>query len=153
MFQTDLIVKPTVACMWQLVEPLIYDSHENGRIVVPKGFLTDLASIPPIFTPALPINDLHRPAAVVHDMLYTDCAINGIEIARKVADGILYEAMEDVKETEWKARVIYAGVRVGGWLFWGKHHPLKVSSLAHARSLGSITMTPSNPVPPYGGLP
>jgi hypothetical protein len=83
---------------------------------VPAGFETDLASIPAIVTPLLPVNDGHRAPAVLHDYLYA----RGVT-SRAAADLILLRAMLDLGLDKRKAGAIYAGVRLGGWVAWRDH--------------------------------
>ncbi len=56
--------------------------------------------------------------AVLHDWLYHSKEIMGKPITRKVADDVFLEAMIVAKTTIWKARLIYYGVRIGGWPAW-----------------------------------
>lgn len=94
--------------------PLVYYSKSlNKTIVVPEGFVTDLASVPVGLWNILPKQGPWDKAAVVHDYLYV---MNGV--TRKEADGVLLEAMQDLKVSAWQSRLIYMGVRVGGWLPW-----------------------------------
>ena len=75
MFATSLILEADVKRpdFWIVRAPLVWESAEFGRIAVPVGFRTDLASIPralrnlPAFDPA----GRSRRPAVVHDWLYT----------------------------------------------------------------------------------
>jgi hypothetical protein len=57
---------------WVVRAPLIWCNAEFGRIAVPVGFRTDLASIPRALRnlPAFDPNGLSRRPAVVHDWLY-----------------------------------------------------------------------------------
>lgn len=59
-------------------------------VTVPKGFVTDLASIPSIFWSVYPPTGRYAYAAIVHDYLYWDQSTS-----RDVADEILAEAMRD----------------------------------------------------------
>ncbi len=68
-------------------------SSENASlppVTVPKGFVTDLASIPSIFWSAYPPTGRYAYAAIVHDYLYWEQSTS-----RDVADEILAEAMRD----------------------------------------------------------
>ena len=100
---------------WVLDDELIYYSAILGdEIVVDKGFDTDLASIPRIFTPIHPKNGLHRPAAIVHDWLVKVDGFN-----RETADRIFYECMRLLEVTGWRRVTMYLGVRVisiGVWI-------------------------------------
>lgn len=96
------------ASEWVLEEPLTYLSDEPDEIVVPAGFVTDLASIPRIFRGLLPQNDRHRLAAVVHDYL---CRQAQSRKERARGDRIFREAMFDLGVPGWKRWVMWAAVR------------------------------------------
>ncbi len=101
---------------WVLVNPVEYWSDLAGRlIVIPAGFVTDLASVPWLFQWAIPVNGRHRNAAVLHDYLYRMCAC---WCSRKLADQIFREAMQVLGEQAWRREAMYRGVRVGGWLHY-----------------------------------
>lgn len=82
-------------------------------VTVPKGFVTDLASIPRIFFTALRPDGEYAYAAVIHDYLYWTQTRS-----RDEADAILKIAMEDFKVGTVKAGAIYTAVRVGGKVAW-----------------------------------
>lgn len=82
-----------------------------GIVLVPKGFLTDGASIPRVFWPLLgPHGDYFR-AAVVHDFLYSP---RNDEFSRAEADLIFREAMYNTGVPWCRREVIYAAVRLFG---------------------------------------
>jgi hypothetical protein len=93
--------------LYQLLAVFIYQSDIAGPIVIPAGFVTDLASIPQL---ALSVfGDIAQEPGVPHDFAYsTGC------ISRAMADDMLYEACILTGVPAWKAKLIYAGVRVGG---------------------------------------
>lgn len=82
-------------------------------VTVPKGFVTDLASIPRIFFSALRPDGEYAYAAVIHDYLYWTQTRS-----RDEADAILKRAMEDFEVGTVKAGAIYTAVRVGGKAAW-----------------------------------
>lgn len=105
---------------WRLLAPLIYE-YQTGElpddpsllVTVPAGFVSDLASIPRLMTPLLPVNDGHRSAAVIHDYLYATQTM-----PRATADRIFRAAMRDHWVPGWKSSLMWAGVRAFGWLAW-----------------------------------
>lgn len=105
-----------------LYGPVVYASALLQRVIdVPKGFVTDLASIPKILWNVLPPFGKYDRPAVVHDFLYR---FNGV--TRAQADAVLLEAMR-VKMVPWFQRwVIYTGVRFGGWKPWNHYRRLAV---------------------------
>jgi hypothetical protein len=96
----------------------VYVPVGGQSIVVPAGFVTDLASVPRILTNIVPADGPWVKAAVIHDYLYATHGINGL-YTRKQADGILREAMGVLGVSPFYRTVIYSGVRVGGWKGWG----------------------------------
>ncbi len=100
-----------------LTAPISWKSNPGPQryepVVVPKGFVTDFASIPRLFWPALPPDGEYAYAAVVHDYLYWSQTRS-----REEADDILKIAMEDFKVGTVKAGAIYAAVRVAGKAAW-----------------------------------
>lgn len=96
---------------WILLAPLVYKSKQvEDVIVVPKDFKTDFASVPRIPFIFSLLGDTAQKAAVVHDYLYSVKSY-----ARSQCDSIFLEAMEDSDVSWWRRKLIYAGVRIGGW--------------------------------------
>ena len=94
--------------LWILEMPLEYIST-LANVTVPKGFITDFASVPHIPFVYDNLANIAQRAAVVHDYLYS----MGV-VPRDVADKVLLEAME-ISGVPWlKRRAIYLGVRMGG---------------------------------------
>ena len=98
---------------WRLVKELEYHSDDGGVIIVPRGFLTDLASTPRILWPVFPPYDTYASAAVMHDHLY-----NIKDRPRKKCDRLFLEAMSHSNVPIWKRYLIYWAVR----LFGGSHY-------------------------------
>lgn len=133
-FRTDLVGRARVgtARVWCLELPLVYEADSGETIIVPPGFLTDLASIPQLAQAIYPVNDKHRPAAGLHDYLYTIQ-----DRSRAAADLMFLEAMAacDVRWTQ--RRVMYRLVRLGGWNAWNKNaHSLAENPAAHYAAHG-----------------
>lgn len=94
---------------WILHGNLKYSSDIlDDFVIVPIGFETDLASIPRIFTPIIPKNGNHRPAAIVHDWL---CRKD--DFKRKTADKIFREAMKVLGVRRTRRYAMYYAVRIG----------------------------------------
>ena len=78
------------ATEWKLRERLVYESDRwVAPIIVPAGFVTDLASIPRIFQGLIPKIGKHRLPAIVHDYL-----VRRQSFERRLADRIFLEAMK-----------------------------------------------------------
>lgn len=119
-FTTKLVLEEYMRGMrsvpgeWVVYNRLVYDrGHE--QIIVSRGFITDLASIPKLFRTLLDVNDAHRRAAVLHDFLY--CLQM---FTRKQCDDMFLEAMWVIGVPAWKRYAMYLAVRAGGWLIWDK---------------------------------
>lgn len=81
-------------------------------LTVPKGFLTDLASVPRLPGMFLLFGGKARHAAVLHDWLYYNH-----EGERDVADAVFFKAMAH-DENLFTRVAMWLGVRVGGWSIW-----------------------------------
>ena len=101
---------------WKLLSPLKYQSDVLDRVViVPRGFVTDLASTPRMPLAYLLAGGIAHAAAVVHDFSYS----GGIaDITREQADKLLQEAAVQCGASSFQAWVLYMGVRIGGASHW-----------------------------------
>jgi len=97
------------------------------KITVKKGFVTDFASIPQPFHSFLSKLGLYTKASIPHDAIYqkhyiaTDTSGQHYYIFdRYQADVVFRDAMRDWGVKEWKVKLMYAGVRMFGWLAWHK---------------------------------
>lgn len=101
---------------FELIGPLVYRSELAKRdLYVPAGFRTDFASVPKGLWNLFPKHGLWTKAAVVHDFLYVK---NGC--TRAEADAIFNEAMSVSGVPDWKRRVMFSAVRLGGGGAWKK---------------------------------
>ena len=97
--------------------------QEQYRSVdVPRGFVTDFASIPRIFWTILPPDDRYTYAAVLHDYLYWTQTTS-----RADADMVFKFAMEDHKVNAITIQAVYLGVRAGGQGAWDENAKLKAA--------------------------
>lgn len=103
--------------VWTILQPLIYESDVAQKVfIVPEGFVTDFASVPRIPLAFLLTGDSAHEAAVVHDWLYRKDIVT-----RSVADAVFEEAAKVSGEPGWKSWLMWAGVRLGGWIAWNNH--------------------------------
>lgn len=115
-FNSDGILRILPGGDWQLIEPLIYVHLQYGEIIVPAGFLTDLASIPRIAHRIVnPCTTGTRRPAIVHDYLYSGATA----LTRKQADHVLYDALRECGVNWLLANAMYYAVRLGGASHWG----------------------------------
>ncbi len=102
---------------WTLLAdfPVIITSDVGTETVtVPKGFLTDLASVPRLPGMYLFFGGRARKPAVIHDWLYSTHRGE-----REVADAVFFRAMANGEN--WFTRsMMWLGVRVGGWAVWNR---------------------------------
>ena len=122
-FLTDLTYRNTdTPGEYELMHELVY----QGKVDVfraPKGFRTDLASVPrPLWSLFPPTGDWEE-AAVIHDYLYTYRPVTKATkrpITRSQADGVFRRIMREDGVgilTRW---TMWAGTRIGGWWSWGR---------------------------------
>lgn len=115
--------------LWGVARTLTYRPGDRQySITVPRGFPTDLASIPRWGWILLPPDGPWAKAAIIHDYLY---ATRGTGVlwakpanpegitrpqpyTRRECDQILREAMEDRGVGWFKRWIIYLAVRIGG---------------------------------------
>jgi len=96
---------------WRVVEQIQYKSA-----VVEKGFITDLSSIPIGLRWLFPHGGAKAFASVIHDHIYRNQYL-----PRSFADDFFLDAMLENGVKPWKANVMYAGVRLFGWIAWWKN--------------------------------
>lgn len=96
--------------LYRVIEPFIYESDVAKKtIIVPAGFITDLASIPRLPIVYRELESLADMPGVPHDFCYSTGFLD-----RDTADLMLKEACLLIGLSSWKAHAIYWGVRVGG---------------------------------------
>ena len=118
-FKTDLCLKNVDDTKWILDESLVYQSDLlHFTITVPKGFWTDLASVP-----RMPIaywfwgGREHR-EAVIHDYLYR---IDSIPVvSRSFANDIFLEAAKSRGKSKWICYPMWWGVCLFGEMDYHK---------------------------------
>lgn len=87
-----------------------------AEVIVPPGFVTDLASIPPEFWSVLSPTARYSYPAIVHDYLYWFQTST-----RAQADTIFKMAMEELGVSNAKIFVIYNAVRLAGESAWNSN--------------------------------
>jgi len=96
---------------WITIEDMVYViGSTNVRIVVPKGFVTDFASIPqPLWSLGLSPYGQYSRAAVIHDYLYWSQGCT-----RAQSDRLLVIAMKESSVSHFDEFLVYRGVDKGG---------------------------------------
>lgn len=111
-FLNKIIVKKIDSRLWMIYEDLEYITSKE-LITIPKGFMTDFASVPRIFWTIFPPDGAYTGAAIVHDFLYSIK-----DRKRKEADDIFLEAMESLNVKYMHRYIMYYSVRLFGNIVW-----------------------------------
>ena len=94
--------------MWRLLEE--YES-DNGNILVPEGFVTDGASIPPLFRGIFSPTGRYFGAAIIHDYILESSEYYQWELAN-----IEFEVeLEALRVVKWQRVTLVAAVRFWSW--------------------------------------
>ena len=91
----------------ELTAPFVYVSLAGAWIEVPKGFVTDWASVPWICRVLFPVRGRYSKAAVVHDYL---CSLARDRRGEQLADQIFLEIMEVLGVNWLQRRLMYRAV-------------------------------------------
>jgi hypothetical protein len=122
---------------WQLTVDLWFGlegAEGPSWLIVPRGFTTDLASIPWPVSSFLRPSDVNPAAPVVHDYLYRlggrafkhkldpvtgePSPIATPVFERKQADDIFHTILLETGTPSWKAALMHRAVRIGGAKGW-----------------------------------
>jgi hypothetical protein len=99
---------------WIVKEPLIYEVGISiDRVTVPRGFVTDFATIPPVLQSLIQQNGPHLLPAVVHDYLYWKQTCT-----REEADQLFLLAMIENKVPVADRTAMHQAVRAAGSFAW-----------------------------------
>lgn len=112
MFTTALDLRDYLPGEWVLLAPMTWREGDE-EIVVPRGFITDLASIPRALRGVLNVNGRSRKAAVLHDWGYCKQWASRAVIDALFRRALIAEGMHPLV-----ARSYWLGVRAGGWIHW-----------------------------------
>ncbi|HUQ20920.1 MAG TPA: DUF1353 domain-containing protein [Gemmatimonadaceae bacterium] len=111
---------------WMLESPMIFKAGKKNPLIliVPRGFVTDYASVPRPLRLLLPREGTYGNAAVLHDYLYwrQDCT-------REQSDNIMVIAMLEAGVSESTLRAIQLGIRLGGQGSWDTNRTERASGL------------------------
>ncbi len=126
-FVTPLRAEKLSERNWRLLEALIYKSDTlDDYIAVPKGFVTNFASVPRLPFMYLMFGGIGDEAATLHDWLYSILCPIAVSRAKadKILRGVVIECLTKDGMVRWKAMLIayamWAGVRIGGASHWKK---------------------------------
>jgi Protein of unknown function (DUF1353) len=113
--------------VFYLLEPFTWTPNAPNvsniqPVTVPKGFVSDLASVPRVFYSLYRPDGEYSQAAVVHDYLYWTQ-----ERSKKETDLIFKIAMEDLELSRLDVSILYAAVALLGNSAWVKNRQLKAA--------------------------
>lgn len=109
--------------------------NSDFHVLVPAGFVYDLASVPMLARPIVPHTTAPQ-ASALHDYGYRHNCVwvikrwdndipvyhgTPIGMDRAFWDQQFYEGMIALDVFDHRALAAYAGVRAGGWMSWNKH--------------------------------
>jgi len=110
--------------IYVLVTPIGWRPNSaNGKlpsVTVPRGFVTDFASIPKVFWSALPSDGTLAYAAAIHDYLYWAQSTD-----RETADNIFREVLIELRVASSTVSILYNAVRVFGNSAWSANAAAK----------------------------
>lgn len=110
---------------WMLREPLRYTLDPTGKVIeVPKGFVTDFASVPPVLHSLLGATGPYGMPAIVHDFLYWSQACS-----KDQADQLFRLAMGDSEVSPWLRQALFVAVRVFGGRAWRANRTERAAGL------------------------
>jgi hypothetical protein len=135
-------VRPVGEVRYRLHDDYTYNWDDNGacfRIQIPRGFVYDGASVPRVLwsVTGLRPDGLIRAAALVHDYFYRwdgvvpfgsyqVMLLDGrwvsvdTPMTRSNADKLFKRMMADAGISPHLVWMAWSGVRMGGWISWGK---------------------------------
>ena len=93
---------------------------ELKHVIVPRGFVTDLASVPTVFYTLFRPDGQYAQAAVVHDYLYW-CQVT----SRKLADQVFEQAMQDLLVSPFQKKALFEAVSALGERSWQRNAAMK----------------------------
>jgi len=105
-------------------------------VEAPRGFVTDLASIPKVLWSVLPPTSRYTHAAIIHDFLYWTQTVS-----RSEADEILRIGMGELDVAGWKTFSIYKAVSMFGSKAW--EHNAKLKAQGESRFLRKLPKEPT----------
>jgi len=118
-FLTPLFLQDIDGQTMEVIAPLVFLSLElHGIFRVPKGFVTDFASVPRGLWNLWPRVGKYSKAAVLHDASYRGDLLSKygqrVTLIRPLADRLFLEAMRASGVGAFTARVFYLAVRAFG---------------------------------------
>ena len=102
---------------WIVLSVLMYDNKRFGDVdSIPKGFVSDLASVPRVPVAYEMFGGRGNGPAVIHDWNYR----TGFR-SRVASDLTFLDGMKDINLPWYIREPMYLGVRWGGWITYNRH--------------------------------
>jgi hypothetical protein len=130
-FSGKLVVKYLDGISWEVLQidpstPFQFTTDEKEVIVVPNGFLTDMASVRGAISWLIPRTGngghlIYGPSCVLHDALYVGGKIDGEWITRKRADQIFIQCNKAMDVSPVITWMMYSAIRIFGGPIWARH--------------------------------
>jgi len=91
-----------------------FDENDKTKgVLIPKGFITDFATVPWYLWSIYPPTGLHTKPAVLHDFLYSK--ESPLTLSRKECDKMFLDSMKALKVKKRIRYPMYWGVRFKGY--------------------------------------
>jgi hypothetical protein len=110
----DIQLKPLKNKKWELIKDFSYTLSNDDTITIPKGFKTDLSSVPKILWSLFPPFGNFLLAALVHDYLYVTKYKNN----RAFADREMLYISNALNSNKLDNYLRYYTVVLFGWIYW-----------------------------------
>lgn len=94
---------------FELLNDLHYQAENEAVIIVPRGFITDYASVPWFGRWLIPKIGRYNRAAVLHDYLWSTAKH---KVYREWINQLFYQAMKADKVVWWKRKLIFWAVEL-----------------------------------------
>ena len=88
--------------LWVLLDDFFYQADDGTLYVVPRGFVTDLGTVPRIFWAIIPPHARFRESYVLHDWLW--------RVDKKLANRVLGETLKKQGAALWERAAILGAV-------------------------------------------
>lgn len=126
------------ARFWIVKQPLVYRvGISRDSVVVPRGFVTDFASIPPVLQSLIQQNSANLLPAVVHDFLYWTQVCTRVQ-----SDQLLKLAMIENRVATAQRVAIYAAVRAVGSFAWDSDRAERQRGMVHLLPESRLNVPP-----------
>ena len=109
---SEIVVKFISAdCWWERAKWELAESYVsiNGKVEVPKGFITDGASIPIMFRAIFPATGKYFSAAIIHDYILVETK------DWSYANEQFKAELNGLKIDSWRKDIMVAGVNLWSW--------------------------------------